>query len=113
MCEVLVLVGRRELLDVVAADAEEGEVKKPILLVPAVGRSLLWFFQMIMNSFCFLKIFLCFPSFVSSRTLLLVVSGLEVPHQIFQMGKQEVQVQQCWLVLERSCYCFASVPGSY
>lgn len=33
------LVGSREPLDVVAA--EEGEVKKPIFLVPAAGRSLL------------------------------------------------------------------------
>lgn len=38
---MLVLVGSREPLDVVAADAEEGEVKKPIFLVPAASRSLL------------------------------------------------------------------------
>lgn len=43
------LVGSRELLERMAADAEEGEAKHLFLLVPAAGRSLLWFFQIIMS----------------------------------------------------------------
>lgn len=86
------LVGSREILDIVAADAEEGEAKHLFLLVPAAGRSLLWFFQMIMSSSCFLKISLCLSSFVIRGALLLVVLRCEVPHQIFQIWKQEVQV---------------------
>lgn len=87
------LVGSRELLDIMAENAEEGEAKYPILLVPAAGRSLLWFFQMFMNSSCSLNVSLCFPFFVIRRALLLVVPGWEIPHQIFQMGNQEVRVQ--------------------
>lgn len=86
------LVCCRELLDIVAAEAEEGEAKHPILLVPAEGRSLLCFLQMIMSSSCSLKISLCFPSFVIRGASLLVVPGWGIP-QIFQIWKQEVQVQ--------------------
>lgn len=86
-------MGSRELLDIVAADAEEGEPKHPIWLIPAAGRLLLWFFLMIMFSRCCLKISLCFPSFVIREALLLVVPGWEIPHQTSQMEKQEVEVQ--------------------
>ena len=77
----------RELLDAVAANAEEGEGKKNILLVPAVGRLLLCFYQMVTNFPCFLMIFSLCRSLVFRGASLLVVPGKEVPHQIFQMGK--------------------------
>lgn len=81
----------RELLDV-AANVSEGEGKKSILLV-AVGRLCCVFFQMIVNFPCFLTIFSLWPFLVFRGASLLVVPGKEVPHQIFQMGKQERQVQ--------------------
>lgn len=63
-------------------------------LVSYCGQIVLcFFFQMIVNFPCFLMIFSLWPSLVFRAVSLLVVPGKEVPHQIFQMGKQERQVQ--------------------
>lgn len=61
--------------------------------VPAVGRLLLYLFQMITNFLYFLIIFSLCCSLVFRGASLSVVPGKEVPHQIFQMGKKERQVQ--------------------
>lgn len=83
----------RELLDAVAANVEEGEGKKGILLDPAVGRLLLCFFQMIMNFPCFLIIFYLCHSLVFRGASLFMVPDKEIPCQIFRMRKQERHVQ--------------------
>lgn len=82
----------RQLSDVVAAHAVEGEGKKPILLVPDVSCCCI-FFQMITNFPYFLTTFSVYCSLVLRGASLLVVPGKKVPHQIFQTGKQERQVQ--------------------